>query len=68
MRKIKVTLKKSPIGYPEKQRQTLEGLGLRRLNRTRVFEDNKAIRGMIQKVSHLVDVEECKEEEEENAR
>ncbi len=64
MSKIKVTLKKSPIGYPKKQRQTLEGLGLRRLNRTRVFEDNHAIRGMIQKVSHLVEVEEYREEEE----
>ncbi|HHD11387.1 MAG TPA: 50S ribosomal protein L30 [Deltaproteobacteria bacterium] len=62
MSKIKVTLKKSPIGYSQKQRQTLQGLGLRRLNKSRIFEDNPAIRGMIQKVSHLVEVEECKEE------
>ncbi len=64
MSKIRVTLKKSPIGYSRRQRRTLEGLGLRRLNRSRVFQDNPAIRGMIQKVSHLVEVEELKEAED----
>ena len=62
MKRLKITLKKSPIGYSKKQRLTLEGLGLRRLGRSRIVDDSPAIRGMIQKVSHLVEVEECKEE------
>ncbi len=57
-KKIKVTLKKSPIGYSEKQKKTVLGLGLRRLNRSRVLDDTPSVRGMINKVSHLVEVEE----------
>jgi large subunit ribosomal protein L30 len=50
----------SPIRRPEKQRQTLIGLGLNKLHRVRTLEDTPAIRGMIAKVSHLVRVVEDK--------
>ncbi len=55
---IKVTLRRSAIGYSKKQKVTLESLGLRRLNRSRTFKDTPSIRGMIRKVEHLVEVEE----------
>ena len=47
----------SPIGRPEDQRQTLIGLGLNKMNRVRALEDTPAVRGMINKVRHLVRVE-----------
>lgn len=56
--KIKVTLKKSMIGKPEKQRRVLRGLGLKKLNKTVQLEDTPAIRGMVQKVLHMVEAEE----------
>ncbi len=59
-KKIQVTLKKSVIGYNERQRKTLVGLGLRRLNRPKVLTDTPAVRGMIAKVSHLVSVQDVK--------
>ncbi len=59
--KLRVKLVKSPIGYPEDQKATLRALKLTRLQRERVLPDNPAIRGMIRKVSHLVQVEEVKE-------
>ena len=55
---VKVTQVKSPIGRPADQRETLKGLGLNKMNRTRELEDTSAIRGMIKKVAHLVLVEE----------
>jgi len=55
---LKVTQRKSAIGYNVKQKQTLIGLGIKKLNRPSVLEDTPAIRGMINKVSHLVEVEE----------
>ncbi len=51
---VRVTQTGSPIGRPEDQRQTLIGLGLNKLNRTRELEDTPAVRGMINKVAHLV--------------
>lgn len=57
MGKIKVTLIKSPIACIPKQRATVEALGLRHIRQYNIHEDNKAIRGMIQKVNHLVKVE-----------
>ena len=48
----------SPIGRPKDQRATLVGLGLNKMNRTRELEDTPAVRGMINKVSHLVEVVE----------
>ena len=56
--KLKVIQTGSPIGRPADQRETLIGLGLYKMNRSRQLEDTPAIRGMIKKVSHLVRVEE----------
>ncbi|MBM3597857.1 MAG: 50S ribosomal protein L30 [Alphaproteobacteria bacterium] len=56
-KKLKVTQIGSPIGRKFDQRQTLIGLGLNKLHRTRVLEDTPAVRGMITKVQHLVRVE-----------
>ncbi|RME04086.1 MAG: 50S ribosomal protein L30 [Deltaproteobacteria bacterium] len=56
--RIKITLKRSPIGRPPKQRATLKGLGLTRLNKSVVLENTPAIRGMIRKVIHLVQIDE----------
>ncbi len=58
MKKLKVTLKKSTIGSTEGQIATVKGLGLRKIRSTRVLENTPAVRGMIKKVIHLVDVEE----------
>lgn len=55
--KLKVTLIRSGINRPQVQKQTIRGLGLKRLNRSVVLRDTPAIRGMIRKVSHLVKVE-----------
>jgi len=55
---IKITQTGSPIGRPGDQRATLIGLGLNKINRTRELQDTPAVRGMINKVSHLVTVEE----------
>jgi large subunit ribosomal protein L30 len=55
---LKITLIKSMIGKPEKQRQILRGMGLNRLNRTVELEDTSCIRGMVLQVSHLVKAEE----------
>lgn len=57
-KKLQITLKRSVIGRPQDQRATVQTLGLRKLHQTVVHEDNAAIRGMINKVSHLVTVEE----------
>lgn len=54
---IKVTQIRSPIGRPKDQLQTLIGLGLNKMNKTRELEDTQSIRGMINKVKHLVKVE-----------
>jgi large subunit ribosomal protein L30 len=55
---LKITLVKSTIGAKPKQKLTTEALGLTKLNKTVEQKDNAAIRGMIDKVSHLVKVEE----------
>jgi len=56
--RVKIRWVKSQIGFDRRQRATLRGLGLRRLNQTIELEDTPAIRGMIFKVRHLVVVEE----------
>ncbi len=53
-KELKLTLKKSMIGSPQKVRETLVGLGLTRTNKTIIRKDTPAIRGMIDKVRHLV--------------
>lgn len=58
MAKLKVTLVKSGIGYAQDQKKTLRALGLNRLNKTTVHNDNLAVRGMLVKVKHLIRVEE----------
>ncbi|MEQ9641822.1 MAG: 50S ribosomal protein L30 [Alphaproteobacteria bacterium] len=55
---VTVTQIKSPIGRPKDQRQTLIGLGLNKMHRTRKLEDTPSVRGMIRKVQHLVQVHE----------
>ena len=55
---IRVTQVASPIGRPRDQRATLIGLGLNKLNRTRELENTPAVRGMINKVKHLVRIED----------
>ena len=55
---VTVTQIRSPIGRPADQRATLKGLGLNKMNRTRTLEDTPSVRGMIDKVKHLVRVEE----------
>ncbi len=57
-KKLRVRQVKSVIGYGRRQRATLKGLGLRRMNHQVEVEATPAVRGMIRKVSHLVSVEE----------
>ena len=56
--KLKITLVKSTIGAVQKNKKTAEALGLTKLNKTVEMPDNAAVRGMIQRVRHLVKVEE----------
>lgn len=51
---LKVKLVKSPIGCKQSHRDTVRGLGLRRLNSVRELQDTPAVRGMVNKVSYLV--------------
>jgi large subunit ribosomal protein L30 len=55
---LRVTYKKSSIGYSQRQKDTIRSLGLRRLGQTVEVPDNGAIRGMVLHVRHLVTVEE----------
>jgi len=57
-KKLKIKLVKSYIGRPEKHRKVLRGMGLQKLNRTVLLKDTPEIRGMINKVSHLLSVVE----------
>ena len=56
---VKVTQIGSPIGRQKYQRETLKGLGLNKMYKTRELEDTPSVRGMINKVKHLVSVEEA---------
>lgn len=58
---LKVTLTKSPIGYNKKQKETIKSLGLRRMGHTITIGDAPQVRGMIAKVTHLVEFEEVDE-------
>jgi large subunit ribosomal protein L30 len=57
--KLTITLVRSPIGYSKKQNATLKALGLKKINQTVSRTDNEAVRGMVEKVSHLVVVDEA---------
>ena len=58
MTKIKITLVKSPIDRPERQKQTLKALGLNKVNATKEVEATPQILGMVRKVEHMIQVEE----------
>jgi large subunit ribosomal protein L30 len=58
MAELKITLKRSVIGRPQNPRDTVKALGLKKMNSTVVKPANDAIKGMVNTVSHLVDVEE----------
>ncbi|RYY64654.1 MAG: 50S ribosomal protein L30 [Chitinophagaceae bacterium] len=58
MKKIKITLVKSPIDRPERQKLTLQALGLNKMNASREVEGTPQILGMIRKVEHMLTVEE----------
>jgi large subunit ribosomal protein L30 len=57
-KRLRVTLVRSPIGYSVRQKRTVEALGLRKMQQTVEHPDNPAVRGMVQRVIHLVEVEE----------
>lgn len=58
MKKIKITLVKSPIDRPERQKQTLKALGLNKVNATKEVEATPQILGMVRKVEHMIEVVE----------
>jgi large subunit ribosomal protein L30 len=62
MTKLRITYSKSAIGYTERQKATVKALGFKRLYETIEQEDSPAIRGMINRISHLLTVEEVEAE------
>jgi large subunit ribosomal protein L30 len=58
---LKVTLKNSPIKATKSQRETVLGLGLKKIRQSRLLQDTPEVRGMALKVSHLVELEEVAE-------
>jgi large subunit ribosomal protein L30 len=56
---LEITLVRSPIGYSKRQKATLKAMGLKKINQSVVQDDTEAIRGMINKVAHLVEVDEA---------
>lgn len=57
MANLKITLMRSTIGFPEKQKRTARALGLTKMNRTVTRPDNEPVRGMVRAIKHLVSVE-----------
>ena len=55
---LRITLVRSPIGYPLRQKRTVRAVGLRRMHQTVEHPDNPAIRGMLASIPHLLQVEE----------
>ncbi|MCJ7666670.1 MAG: 50S ribosomal protein L30 [Anaerolineae bacterium] len=62
-KRLRITWVKSSIGYSQRQKETIRTLGLKRLRDSVEREDSPSLRGMVQKVSHLVKVEEIEAEE-----
>jgi len=62
MANLEITLKRSIIGRPQNQRDTVKALGLKKINSTVVKPANEAIVGMVKTISHLVDVKEVWEQ------
>ncbi|TMA49720.1 MAG: 50S ribosomal protein L30 [Deltaproteobacteria bacterium] len=56
-RMVKIRLRRSPIGTSPRQRETLRGLGLRRVGKSVILKDSPAVRGMMRAVAHLVETE-----------
>lgn len=65
MSRLRITYRKSSIGYNQTQKDTIHSLGLRKINQSVIKPDNPSIRGMIFKVQHLVTVEEVADEVQE---
>lgn len=63
MSRLKVTLKRSGITRPKDQQETIKGLGLRHIGESRVLENTPAVRGMVKKIIHLLEVEEVQAEQ-----
>ncbi len=68
MAKLRITYSKSAIGYTERQKATVKALGFKRLYETIEHEDTPVIRGMINKISHLLTVEEVETEKKRSAK
>lgn len=64
VKKLRIKLVKSPIGYNKKQRAMAKSLGLGRMNSEVIRSNSSTIRGMVNKISHLVEVEEIEVEDE----
>ncbi len=60
MKKIRITLVKSPIDRPDRQKETLKALGLNKMNASREVEATPQILGMVRKVEHMISVEDVK--------
>jgi large subunit ribosomal protein L30 len=60
-KKLRIKLVKSSIGYTKRQKETARSLGLAHVNSTAIHNDTPPVRGMIHKISHLVEVEELDE-------
>ncbi len=60
---LKITWKKSSIGYDRRQRRVIRALGLRHLHHTVMHQDSSTIRGMINAVSHMLEVEQLDQED-----
>ena len=58
-KQIKVTLVRSPFGFQPKHRETVRGLGLKRMHQSVVLEDTPSVRGMVNKIDYMVRVEEA---------
>jgi large subunit ribosomal protein L30 len=56
METLKITLKRSFIGRPEKHKRVLRSLGLKKINQSVIQNDTRPVRGMIQKISHMIEV------------
>jgi large subunit ribosomal protein L30 len=63
MSRLRVTLRRSPIGRPKNQKETARALGLTKLQRTVIRPDTPAIRGMVNTIGHLVTVEQIEDGE-----
>jgi large subunit ribosomal protein L30 len=61
--KLRITLVKSPVGYRREQKRTVRALGLRKMHQTVELGDTPTIRGMVNKVGHLVTVEKLDDDE-----